>query len=724
MSTRSCGTKSITLTATVIAFCSRAAARNRLRLLVALAVVFSCCGVSGTAGPAPLPPVKEWKQAGGVLVLSAPVHIAVSSSDPADKFAAQVLAGEIKLHGVAVTLDAPEVRGAVVLIGRKGRADVDRALASIAPAPVVPDQPESYLVHVDKRRVLIVARDAAGVYYGVQTLRQLMRPGHGRIELPVGNIRDWPQMPFRGLSVDAAQGAVPTEQQMERIIAIASEYKLNVVSFYMQHLVAFRASPLLAPLHAELKPAAIRRLVEFAARHHVILMPQQQTFGHLHQLLKHEVYAHLGEVPHGGTLTVGDPAVYRWLEDALGELTTLFPGTLFHAGGDETYDLGKGIHREEVSRDGQAKLWAEHVTRVAEMLRRRGRRTMFWGDVALQSTDRIANLPKDIIIATWAYEPTDRFADYIAPFRKNGLDVVVCPAVNNWSKPVPDFDKAVLNIGRFVAEGARQGAMGMLNTAWFDDGESLCDTAWYGVVYSAAAAWTGADYPRERFDESFDWAFYRAPGAAIAGAIRKLSDTHQAMREAGFPDATNRYLWIDPYSESGAPIYARIEPQTKRIRLRSEEALTAILQARPECRLHTETLDFLEFGARRLDWMGKKVQFAAQISSLYRDAWENPQDRRRVNYAFSRIVDDANGLIPDLRDDAGEMKEQYRKLWLSVNRPYLLNSMLGLYDRELLFWLEKTTRVAETRARYRSERILPEPAAAGLAPRGSERQAK
>jgi hypothetical protein len=408
--------------------------------------------------------------------------------------------------------------------------------------------------------------------------------------------------------------------------------------------------------------------------------------------------------------------VYRWIEGAVEELTALFPGTLFHAGGDETWDLGKGVNREAVASGGETKLWVDHMTRVAEMLRRRGRRTLFWGDIALKTPALIAQLPKDMIAATWTYEPVERFADYITPFRKAGLDVVVCPSVNNWSKPVPDFAKAVTNIGRFVAEGRRQGALGMLNTVWFDDGESLFDTTWYGVVYSAAAAWDGTDYPRERFDESFDWAFHRAPGTAISGAVRKLGDVHQAMRDAGFVDAANEYLWLDPYSERGAKLYARVQPQARRIRLLSEEALTAIVAARPQCRLHPEALDFLEFGARRLDWFGMKVQFAAQIQSLYRDAWENQGDTHRANYDLLNISD-VNGLVQDLRDEAGEMKNQYRELWLSVNRPYLLNGMLGLYDRELLYWLDKATRVAEIRANYRNTHALPDPAAAGVAMR-------
>ena len=138
----------------------------------------------------------------------------------------------------------------------------------------------------------------------------------------------------------------------------------------MQHLVAFQSTPLLPPPAAELDPRTIRNLVAFAARHHVTLLPQQQTFGHLHHLLKHELYSPLGEVPHGTTLTAGDPAARQWVEGVADELTALFPGTLFHAGGDETWDLGKGVNRDAVAAQGQGKLWAAHMSAVADILRR------------------------------------------------------------------------------------------------------------------------------------------------------------------------------------------------------------------------------------------------------------------------------------------------------------------------------------------------------------------
>lgn len=665
-------------------------------------------GFAAAAAPIQVvPPVQEWRESNERLALRAPVRI-----DTQDPFLAQILADELRLHSARSTVGSGG--GPRILAGLATQRAVARELAAAGLTGAVPTAPESYLISIGRRGALLTARDDKGLYYAVQTLRQLVRQEPDGIALPGGMLRDWPELPVRGLSVDLGQGVVPTEEQMRRIIETCSEYKLNVVSFYLQHLVPFRATPLLAPAGAELDLDTLRRLVTFAAQRHVTLMPQQQTFGHLHHLLKHELYAHLGEVPHASTLTAGDPAVYEWLEGVADELTPIFPGPFFHAGGDETWDLGKGTNREAAAVEGgPGKLWAAHMTRVADILRRHNRRTLFWGDRALKAPAIIPELPRDMVVATWTYNADDHFADFIMPFRQAGLDVIVCPSANNWSKPAPDFNVAVTNIGRFVAEGKRQGALGMLNTVWFDDGESLFDVVWYPVLYSAAASWQGAEVPREGFDQAYDWAFHRADGQAISGAIRKLGEVHAAARRAGLTDAANEYLWLDPFTGRGARTYARLAPEAAPMRRRAEEALTMIRENRHQCRLHTNVLDNLEFAARRMDWLGMKVQFSAELAAYYREARANLQETRRVNYAFLNMSV-INGRVQDLRDMAGEMKEPYRRLWLAANRPYLLNSMLALYDRELLYWLNKADRLEEARIPYRRTHTLPEPAALGL----------
>jgi hypothetical protein len=690
----------------VLANQARCAARGRWAAFVVACVI--CQSFFAQADLLVVPPVKEWRESGPQVVLKSPVRI-VSP----DQLTAQLLADELQLHGAKAVFE--HGGGGRIVVGQVGEPAVARELAAAGLSNSVPQQPESYLISISPSGVLVTARGEAGLFYGAQTLRQLMRPAAGGIALPGGVVRDWPEMGLRGYSIDTAQGAVPTVEEMRRIIDICAEYKLNLVSFYIEHLVAFPATPLLTPRGAELEPEVLRGLVAYAAERHVTLMPQQQTFGHMHHLLKTELYAHLGEVPHNSTLAVGNPEVYQWIEGVADELTGIFPGPLFLAGGDETFDLGKGVNKEAAKTEGgTGKLWAAHMSKVAGILRGHGRRTLFWGDIALKTPAIIPQLPHDMIAATWTYEPNERFADYITPFRKAGLDVIVCPSVNNWSKPAPDYNKAVTNTGRFVAEGKRQGALGMLNTAWFDDSESLLDTAWYPLLYSAATAWEGANVDRDRFDAAYDWAFYRAEGGTMALAIRKLGEVHEDARRAGLVDAANEYVWLDPYKGRGARIYAQLAPQVRPMRRAAEEALTLIVQNRPRCRLHTFDLDYLDFAARRMDWLGMKIQFSGEIAAMYRDAYAHPDETHRVNYAMMYLTDVNNGRVQDLLDAAGELKEQYRSLWLSANRQYLLNSILASFDREMLYWLDKNALLTGARATYHENHTLPDPATLGF----------
>jgi len=145
---------------------------ERVRFLAGFAIAFSCCAAAAMAGPSPLPPVKEWKDSGRQVVLPAPVSIAIGSGNPADGFAAQALAEEIRLQGGNPTLNAATATGPHIVIGRPGQAGVDRELAFAGLAKGVPERPESYLIHIGPRGVLAVARDA-GMKYAILTTKHV-----------------------------------------------------------------------------------------------------------------------------------------------------------------------------------------------------------------------------------------------------------------------------------------------------------------------------------------------------------------------------------------------------------------------------------------------------------------------------------------------------------------------------------------------------------------------
>jgi len=92
--------------------------------------------------------------------------------------------------------------------------------------------------------------------------------------------------------------------------------------------------------------------VDYAAQYHITVIPEQEAFGHLHNVLKFEQYSAVGETPHGAVLAPGDAATVPQIAKWFGELAQVFPGPYAHIGADETSELGLGRTRDEVKKRG------------------------------------------------------------------------------------------------------------------------------------------------------------------------------------------------------------------------------------------------------------------------------------------------------------------------------------------------------------------------------------
>ena len=150
---------------------------------------------------------------------------------------------------------------------------------------------EGYVLVADARGATVVGATAAGVFYGLQTLKQLFTgTGTGATLTPV-TLRDWPAMRWRGLHDDLSRGPMPTLEYQKRQVRTFAAYKINVYSPYFEHTLAFRSQPLIAPPGGAMSREEVAELVAYAARYHVMIVPEQQTFGHLHHALKLELYA-------------------------------------------------------------------------------------------------------------------------------------------------------------------------------------------------------------------------------------------------------------------------------------------------------------------------------------------------------------------------------------------------------------------------------------------------
>ncbi len=681
-----------------------------------------------------LPAPKEVRMGEGRIVIKSSTTILIGNAE--DRVAAETLQKEIhdrtgmKLAIELVTA-APKTTGNISL----GRL-TDRGLRAYLESQGIKGGDDlgsqGYVIRVSGSGVIVAGRSAQGLFYGVQTLRQLLREQggtsaniavlasragvpapHEQLIIPALTIRDWPSMEWRGVSDDISRGPIPTVDYLKMQIRTLAEYKINLLGFNMEHVFDFQTQPLVSPKEAALTPAEIKELADYAGKYYITLLPEQQAFGHLHQFLKYEIYSDLAETPHGHVLTPTNPKTYDFIRQVYGEVVPLFPGPFFHIGSDETFELGLGQTKALASQQGLGRVYLEHLQKVFEIMQPYHKQLMFWGDIAVKYPELLTILPKDMIAVPWDYDPKPSYENIITPYTNAGLRVVVAPGAGNWRVIWPDLDSAFVNIRNFVRDGQKHQAIGTLNTTWNDDGESLVDMVWPGLIFGAAASWQQGESSIDDFKNSYDWAFYRNDDSTFAGVIENLDRPNSLLGGVKLDNASHELFWADPFSQAGANVAATAQPVTHDLRMSAEHATETLMHNRAKAHLHAETLDDMLFAAWHLDTLGMKIQFTSEISHFYWDAYQSQTDGVRAQGDLDEIVD-INGRLQSLRDSITETRTMYAAGWARENQPYWLDNVLVRYDNLALEVQAKIVAVQAAQRQFWTTKTLPPPEQLGF----------
>jgi hypothetical protein len=665
-----------------------------------------------------IPEPKEVRlQQGGFLVRPTTRILVEFGHQEEDRIAAETLAEEIhdqsglKLSITGSKEKARQVRSTIVLARLQDLSVRNFLAAKGLKADSIGDQ--GYLLYSDKTHLIVAANTGQGLFYGVQTLRQLLRQDDGKLICPAVSIRDWPSMEWRGVQDDISRGPIPTEDYMKRQIRTLAAFKVNVFALYMEHVFDFASQPLLAPKDAALTPKEINALVDYARKLYVTILPEQQTFGHLHHMLKYEIYSDVAERPHGHVLTPTKEQSYDIIKAMYADLVPLFPGPFLHVGGDETFELGHGQTAARVAEVGLGRVYLEHMQKVFAILQPYHKQLMFWGDIALKYPQLLGILPKDMIAVPWDYDPKPSYDSLIKPYRDAGLRVVVAPGAQDWNQLWPNLDVGYLNIRNFVRDGQKLGAIGMLNTTWNDDGEALYGMAWPTLIFGAAAGWQSGESSIDQFKNSYDWAFYRNGDATFRDALENLDRGHQALAKIKVETETDDLFWIDPFTPEGSKMMQKLAAAAPEMRLGAEHALESLGRDRAKAHTHQETLADMTLAAWRWDALGMKAEFTQEINKFYWDAFQNQTDSDRVGGDLEEITA-INARLEDLRDATTRVSQMYRAAYLGEYGPYWLDNVLVRYDDLAREFEEKIVAVRQARRQYDATKTLTQPQELGF----------
>ena len=331
----------------------------------------------------------------------------------------------------------------------------------LAVSPAVKER-EGYVMTVTASGVTIQGGSAAGVFYGIQTLRKALKEG------PVMNpvvITDAPRFQWRGMHLDCSRHFFPVAF-VKKFIDLLALHNMNVFHWHLTDDQGWRIEikkwPKLIEVGSKRTGTIIgtnsdiddetpyggyytqeeaREIVAYAAARHITVVPEIDMPGHMLAALAS--YPELGctggpyQVGHywgvyKDVLCVANPKVYQFVEDVLTEIMDIFPSDVIHIGGDETptdkwlqcakcQALQKELPAPQQSAEDfepltskLSPLQAHFTKKVFDFLTSKGRRALGWDEILDDS-------PQDAMIMSWrGTEPGAKAAE-------TGHDVVMTP---------------------------------------------------------------------------------------------------------------------------------------------------------------------------------------------------------------------------------------------------------------------------------------------------------
>ena len=521
---------------------------------------------------------------------------------------------------------------------------------------------EGYLLEIGPRRAVLLADTDAGLFYAGQTLIMLAI-SYGR-DLPQLSIRDWPDFQFRGVTDDISRGQVSTMQNFQKIIRFLARHKMNVYMPYIEDVFRFKHFPQIGKGRGALSAEEWLALQDYATQYHVEIIPIFQTLGHYENILSLPEFRHLAEFPGAASLRIGDPETYKFLSQALDEVTAAFRSKYFHMGADESWDVGAWSTRKLAERYGLATLHAMHYNRVFKMLKARGKTVMMYGDIILNHPTILNQIPKDVIIFDWHYRISDHYPS-AETFRLAGQPFIVSPAIWNWNRIFPNLTDAFANIRQFVLDGLENGALGAVTSNWGDfGGPNLRELNYYPYAFAADCAWNAKAADPDRFARVYFQTYY-GPGTEGLGDVFYL--LNEISQQMDWPHFFSHPFYPPPEDLSG------LIRQSVELPLYAEKIQESLREIAPRVLRHKDELPLFAFCARQAKWYGDLQALRLNLHQTNRYVIDD--SLRRVLIPVYRRE------LQRLRDEILSLKSDYQALWLATNRPANLDRLLALFDR-------------------------------------------
>ena len=639
--------------------------------------------ISASASAATLSPLF----ARGYTVIPAPQKVSLGNSDfevtrswrlelgagiKADDSAAQSLKDQLK-ERFHVSLDQSPSPDSVIRLSVVANS-VALGAASDNDKTALAEQ--AYKIHLAAREIDITGNTATGVYYGVQTLIQMLKPESGVLWLPEGEIEDWPDLELRIIYWDDAHHLERLDV-LKAALRQASFYKINGFSIKLEGHFQYRhAAPIVEPY--ALTPAELQELTDYGLKLHVQVIPYLDGPGHDAFILKHPEYAALREYPDSNyEFCATNPKTYQLFEGMFDDLLAANKGSkYFVLSTDEPYYVGLAdnsqCHEAQRAKElgSVGKMLGEFTTKTASYLHEHGRTVIFWGEYPMKPGD-VDSFPPYLVNGE-LYGP-----NFDPKFRAHGIKQMIYVSTEGEEQLFPQYYilpsslKLHLsqpgNVGRVeemfnqasftslnslsstrpdFAHADQADVMGIFVAGWADPGLHP-ETFWLGYATGPAAAWHHATPTPKELENSFYRLFY-GPGASEMGKLyQRMSEQAQFWEdswETG-PSAARSPIWGNSYRIFTPPKPAHDQflpslpvpsPELLHVdrdwRFANQQRLQLVGEYLAQ---NDQLIDLIEMNMPRVQFNRYNLEVYLSIAGLYRQNLLMLQDLGRISDALS-----------------------------------------------------------------------------------------
>ncbi len=538
---------------------------------------------------------------------------------------------------------------------------------------------QGYILVSEESSVLIEASTPQGLFYGIQTLLQLLNSSQKKLSLSELKVIDFPALEIRGISDDISRGQAPTIKSLKKFIKELSHYKINQYYLvYMQDMFKFTNHPEIRKNRGAYSKEDIIELQNYAKKFFIEIIPIFQTVGHWDNILHRPDYWKYGEFPGSNSLNITNEKIYELLDDMIGDLSKAFKSEYFHIGADESWDVGKVASKKHVEDVGIGRTYLNHYKKVYDIAKKYGyKKVIIYHDILYKYREILEGLPKDMIIMYWKYN-TKASHPILNEIRDYDYPVIVSPSIMDFNRIFPSIDKYEKNIIKLLKFGYEKGVIGEVTSSWGDyQNKEIRENRFYGFIFSAVVGWN----PLKELNIIYFWKclFIHFFGIIdskliqIFSSIRSLQDERKLHIS---PTAYYNHFFAHPYAKKSRRYKKNIKISGfKKLIEELNEIIKNCDELEKIVPKNKINISNLAFVAKHIKFYCKKRINSKSLIGYF---------PIKENYKNQKIKE-----IQELKDELNHIIDEYEYLWMKCARKEGFESIKKRYLWLIKFYNDK-----------------------------------